>query len=89
MTRYSRILNICYNIIINVVSCDEYAEDITEKLYVMNEVNHTNKPPQQIGANVTVTIVNRTTAVIPNKVLNPFVVQGKGNLPALRKVLRV
>ncbi|KAF5462201.1 hypothetical protein F2P56_018228 [Juglans regia] len=58
--RYSRLLNICYDVITNAASCDEYTEDMVEKLYAMNDVYRTNKPPHRTGSNVGVTTVDTT-----------------------------
>ncbi|KAF5454297.1 hypothetical protein F2P56_023973 [Juglans regia] len=54
VSRYSRIMKVCYDVATNAASCDEHAEDMIDKLYAMNEVYRTNKSPHQTCSNVAV-----------------------------------
>ncbi|XP_035551481.1 uncharacterized protein LOC118349846 [Juglans regia] len=85
VSRYSRILKVCYDVATNAASCDEHADDMIDKLHAMNLVYHTKKSPRRPLENVAYTIVNAPTTGSLKKVLSPLVVRGKGRPPCLRK----
>ncbi|XP_041000317.1 protein FAR1-RELATED SEQUENCE 5-like [Juglans microcarpa x Juglans regia] len=85
VSRYSRILKVCYDVATNAASCDEHANDMIDKLHAMNIVYRTKKSPQRPLEHVADTIVDAPTAGNSKKVLSPLVVRGKGRLPCLRK----
>ncbi|KAG6700728.1 hypothetical protein I3842_08G126900 [Carya illinoinensis] len=87
VSKYSRIIKICYDVTTNAASCDEHMEDMIEKLHAMNLVYSSNKPPSDCL--VAIPTVDMTIAGSPKKVLSPLVVRGKGRSPSLRRAGRM
>ncbi|XP_042950403.1 protein FAR1-RELATED SEQUENCE 5-like [Carya illinoinensis] len=85
VSRFSRIMKICGDVASNAASCDEYAQDMIDKLYAMNEVYLSNKPPIQNCSNIVVPTVDTTIGTSSKKVISPLVVRGKGRPPSLRR----
>ncbi|XP_042947770.1 protein FAR1-RELATED SEQUENCE 5-like [Carya illinoinensis] len=85
VSRYSRIMKVCYEVATNAASSDKNAEDMIHKLHEMNLGYLTNKLPLQTSSNVAVTPVNTTIEGSSKKVLSPRQVRGKGRPPFLRK----
>ncbi|KAF5458039.1 hypothetical protein F2P56_022104 [Juglans regia] len=85
VSRYSCIMKICGDVASNAASCDEHTQDMIDKLYAMNEVYLTNKPPIQKFSNIVVPTVDITIGTSSKKVLSPVVVRGKGKPSSLRR----
>ncbi|XP_035540265.1 protein FAR1-RELATED SEQUENCE 2-like [Juglans regia] len=85
VSRYSRILKVCYDVATNAASCDEHADDMIDKLYAMNITYCTKKLPQRPLEHVTDATVDASASESSKKVLSPLVVRGKGRLLCLRK----
>ncbi|XP_042954705.1 protein FAR-RED ELONGATED HYPOCOTYL 3-like [Carya illinoinensis] len=85
VSRYSRIIKKCYQVVTNAASCDEHIEDMLAKLDAMNLGYRTNKPAHQTISKVAVTTTDTMIVGSSKKVLSLIVVRGKCRLPTLRK----
>ncbi|XP_040994243.1 protein FAR1-RELATED SEQUENCE 6-like [Juglans microcarpa x Juglans regia] len=72
VSRYSRILKVCYDVATNAASCDEHADDMIDKLHTMNIVYRTKKSPQRPLEHVVDTAIDASIAGSSKKVLSPL-----------------
>ncbi|XP_018821417.2 protein FAR1-RELATED SEQUENCE 5-like [Juglans regia] len=90
-SRYSNLLNICYQMITHAAGSQEHTEDARTKLYAMIELYRANQEPPsmtQIGSNID-SMVKDTTVDGSREVRSPRVVRGKGRPPSLRRASRM
>ncbi|XP_035546562.1 protein FAR1-RELATED SEQUENCE 5-like [Juglans regia] len=90
-SRYSNLLNICYQMITHAAGSQEHTEDARTKLYAMINLYRANQEPPsmiQIGSNVDSTVKD-TTVDGSREVRSPRVVRGKGRPPSLRRASRM
>ncbi|XP_042983399.1 protein FAR1-RELATED SEQUENCE 5-like [Carya illinoinensis] len=86
--RYSRLLNICYQMITYAAGSNEHTEDAEGKLYGMIDLyRHNQQAPSmtRTGSNVDCPQVEPTTVDSSKVVLSLLVVRGKGRPPSLRR----
>ncbi|KAK0584777.1 hypothetical protein LWI29_018477 [Acer saccharum] len=90
--RYSKMLNICYQMITLAVGSREHTQDAKAKLYDMIDLYRANQEPPsmtQTGSNVGCARGDATTVGGSEQVLSPNVVRGKGRPSSLRRASRM
>ncbi|KAK1584230.1 hypothetical protein Q3G72_031014 [Acer saccharum] len=90
--RYSKMLNICYQMITLAVGSREHTQDAKAKLYYIIDLYRANQEPPsmtQTGSNVGCARGDATTVGGSEQVLSPNVVSGKGRPSSLRRASRM
>ncbi|KAG2680740.1 hypothetical protein I3760_11G112000 [Carya illinoinensis] len=85
---YSKLLNICYQMITCAAGTRAHTENTKSKLYAMIELYDANQEPPSMtktGSNACSTANDTNTGSGSGQVRSPYIVRGKGRPPSLRR----